>query len=130
MAEVLRLGAPYLTAPKAAGLWLLLLVGLPIWALREEASLRLALSFVPLVPITFVVMLLFGSPATEVGRTGSTSVALVVAAVFVDYFTSHAVRMLLGRSVLTPEKRQYLRKLWDGRWGFWVGAGLKAALEG
>ena len=38
VAEMLRVLAPYLTAPKAVVVWLLLLVGLPAWALREEGA--------------------------------------------------------------------------------------------
>ena len=120
VAEVLRLFAADLTTENATPFWLLLLVGVPAWARWEKARLGLALSFALIVPVTFVVALLLGHAATAVNRVMSTAAALAVAAVFVDYFTNHAVRVLLCTSVLPVEERCYFRKLWDGRWGFWI----------
>lgn len=120
MGVALRIGALSLTEPQAAAWWLALVLAVPLWALYEGASAKLACAFVPLVPVAFAVTRLLAGMATGPGRKLAVVVSLCVAALFIDTFTNHAVRVQLGTSVLDLQRRLYFRKLWARRWTVWM----------
>lgn len=114
-AEGARLFGPMLSHPHASILWVALLIGLPVWALREGAPLKVAVLVVPVVPVAFV-LVLFLSATQGDHRLVAEVVALVVTACFVDRFTDHAVQVAIATGALPPLRRLALRNIWMSRW--------------